>query len=91
MTKAFAETFLRLESEEEKFGADLAHYAEYQVSEAFVDGMDNLYPVLSTATNTVENSSDQGVPRWLVVDYRNVQSTTVRSLDLTKSNKQASF
>jgi len=84
VTKAFAETFLRLESEEEKFGADLAHYAEYQVSEAFVDGMDNLYPVLSTATNTVDNSSDQGVPRWLVVDYRNVQSTTVRSLDLTK-------
>jgi Amt family ammonium transporter len=70
VTMALAGSFIRLDGEDEKFGADMAHYTEYAVTEAFAEGCDELSGKFSNGGGLAAQLQGQDVPRWLLVDFR---------------------
>jgi Amt family ammonium transporter len=75
---SMAPYLIRLDSEDEKFGADLSHYTEFAVAESFADDCDSWKAKLAAGSSGAGcvTCGTQDVPRWQLVDHRCPQQQT---------------
>eukprot|EP00759_Apiculatamorpha_spiralis_P014231 PhF_6_TR20990/c0_g1_i2/m.30113/K03320/amt, AMT, MEP; ammonium transporter, Amt family len=86
----FLETLLKISIDDEKFGADLSVYAEYAVSDAFVDGADEQSGLLDAATGFGALAlAGQDVPRWELVDFRERNAKEAEEKKKAEATKDA--